>query len=154
MLQFLLASAFLFAGYAMFGVVAFGPLTFRFSSVGQAATTLFAVRMLGGRVPCACVGACACVVCMVRERCNTVPGMSCARHTNVTRVTRLQVMNGDVVRETYQMVLVNEQRWWMRALSQLYLYSFVFAFVYVGTTFCSSRSRVGGSMAGRARVPL
>lgn len=41
-------------------------------------------------------------------------------------------MNGDVVRETFQMVLVNERRWWMRVLSQVYMYSFIFAFIYVG----------------------
>ena len=41
--QFLLASLFFFAAYVLFGVVCFGPLTYRFSSVGGAATTLFAV---------------------------------------------------------------------------------------------------------------
>ena len=60
-----------------------------------------------------------------------------------------QVMNGDVMRETYQMILVNERRWWMQAMSQLFMYSFVFAFIYVGTR---TRTSVGACLVMLSHV--
>ena len=104
---------FLFGGYTMFAVVSFGSLTYRFSSVGQAATTLFAVRLS-----------------------RAAAHHFCADAVLVAWLT--QVMHGDVVRETYQMVLINEHHWWMRAVSQLFLYTFVFLFIYVVCMACIS----------------
>lgn len=83
--QFLVGVAPIFISFCLFGMVVFGPRTFRFSNFSQTAITLFAV------------------------------------------------MNGDVMRETYLMVIGLQKGWFLRALSQLYLYAFVCLFIYVGT---------------------
>lgn len=41
-------------------------------------------------------------------------------------------MNGDVVRETFQMSLAGEYQGLMQALVQMFLYTFLFTFIYVG----------------------
>ena len=110
LLQFLIGVVPIFIASTVFACSLFGVNTIRFDGLVRSAITLFAVSP--GRIT---------LKSLLKD----------CRYT-----CHLQVLNGDVVRETFQVTLANEYTWFTQAIVQAFLYFFISMFIYVGKCLC------------------
>ena len=104
LLQFLLGVVPIFIASTVFACSMFGVNTIRFDGLVRSAITLFAVSSAASEY-----------------------------HASKLRCTpSSQVLNGDVVRETFQVTLANEYTWFTQVVVQAFLYFFISMFIYVG----------------------